>query len=97
MSVRAVRALVFAFFVAYAVAVTWPGAVPFNRVRPLILGLPFNLAWGAAWIVAGGLVLWWLDRSEARVRGEPRPDAAGPGAGATRQERDARSAPPSEG
>lgn len=68
MRVSTARALTVAFFLLYAVAVTWPGAVPFNRVRPLVLGLPFSMAWVAAWVAAGGVVLWLLDRVEARER-----------------------------
>jgi hypothetical protein len=56
------------FFLAFAVGVTWPGVTPFNRVHPLVLGLPFNMAWVAFWIVGGALVLWGLDRVETRHR-----------------------------
>ena len=70
MSLRATRTLAVLFFLAYAVAVTWPGVLPFNRIRPLILGLPFIMVWVALWIVGGILVLWWLDRVEARHRAQ---------------------------
>lgn len=73
MSVRYARTLAFVFLAAYAVAVTWPGMVPFNRIRPLILGLPFSMVWIALWIVAGCLVLWMLDRVEAAHRDRRRP------------------------
>lgn len=56
-SARLRRTLVIAFFLAYAVAVTFPGVVPFNRIFPLVLGLPFVLAWYAGWVVLGGVVL----------------------------------------
>ena len=68
MSVRFARTLAFLFLVAYAVAVTWPGIVPFNRVFPLILGLPFNMVWIAVWITAGCAMLWMVDRAEAAER-----------------------------
>jgi hypothetical protein len=68
-SLRATRALAVLFFLAYAVAVTWPGVLPFNRIRPLVFGLPFVMVWIALWIVGGVLVLWWVDRVEARHRG----------------------------
>ena len=42
-----------------AVAVTYPGLVPFNTVRPYILGLPFAFFWPAAW-VAGATVVFYL-------------------------------------
>lgn len=66
MSVRGVRILAAVFLVLFAVAVTWPGMVPFNRARPLILGLPFSMAWVALWVVLGALVLWLVDVVERR-------------------------------
>lgn len=53
--------LVGAFFLLYAVAVTYPGVVPFNRAFPLVGGLPFVLAWYAGWVVLAGLVLFLYD------------------------------------
>lgn len=50
------------FFLLYTLAVTWPGFLPFNRIRPLVLGLPFSMVWVAGWVLAGGVVLFWLDR-----------------------------------
>lgn len=50
-----------AFFVLYALAVTWPGMIPFNRIRPFVLGLPFSLVWPALWIVLGLLVFVLLE------------------------------------
>ncbi|MEX0979479.1 MAG: hypothetical protein WDZ89_00195 [Gemmatimonadota bacterium] len=70
MKTSPVRIAVFAFFILYALAVTWPGAVPFNRARPFILGLPFSMAWAVLWIVLGCVALWILDGSEARARGD---------------------------
>jgi hypothetical protein len=68
MSVRFARTLAFVFLAAYAVAVTWPGIVPFNRVYPLVLGLPFNMVWIALWICAGCAVLWMVDHAESARR-----------------------------
>jgi hypothetical protein len=62
------RTLTILYFIGYAVAVTWPGIVPFNRVRPTVLGLPFVMVWMALWIVGALFVLWGLDRVEARHR-----------------------------
>ncbi len=77
------RGLAATFLVAFAVAVTWPGMVPANRIYPLVLGLPFSLAWVAAWIVAGCLVLWMLHASETahrrRAREESVRGTSGPG------------------
>ena len=42
--------------------------VPFNRIRPLVLGLPLSMAWIVAWVVMSGIALFLLDRSEARGR-----------------------------
>lgn len=69
MSVRMARALMTGFFVLFAAAVMWPGYVPFNRIRPLVFGLPFSMVWVALWVLAAALVLWGLDRVEARERG----------------------------
>jgi hypothetical protein len=40
-----------------------------NRVRPLVLGIPFLFFWIAAWVVATSLVMWvilQLDRAHER-------------------------------
>jgi TRAP-type C4-dicarboxylate transport system permease small subunit len=62
---RAGRILFVGFFLAYALAVTWPGVLPFNRVRPFVLGLPFSFAWVALWIVLGLVVFLIVHRAEA--------------------------------
>lgn len=49
--------LIAVFFVLYALALTWPGVILANRVLPLVAGLPFVLAWYAAWVVLAGVVL----------------------------------------
>ena len=49
------RWLAAVYFVAMAVALTFPGVAPFNSARPFILGVPFVFAWYLAWI-AGALV-----------------------------------------
>ena len=71
MSVRGVRLLALAFFLLFAFAVTWPGYLPFNRIHPLVLGLPFSLVWVAAWVLASMGVLWLVDRVETRERRPP--------------------------
>ena len=76
-TLRRVRRFVVVFFLLMTVAVTWPGMLPFNRVRPLVLGLPFSLVWPALWIVAGCVVLfvleWAWERAEAERRGDASP------------------------
>jgi hypothetical protein len=37
-----------------------------NRIEPRILGLPFVLAWIAAWVVLTPAFLWTLGRVEKR-------------------------------
>ena len=81
MSLRLARTLTGVYFGLMLVAVTWPGLVPFARVQPLILGLPFSMAWIAAWIAGSVMVLFLLDRVEKRYRDaeDPRTDpSAGP-------------------
>jgi hypothetical protein len=50
-------------------AITWPGyEVLGNHVDPLLLGLPFNLAWIVGWSLATFAVLsayFLFDRSDA--------------------------------
>ncbi|MGH8132180.1 MAG: DUF3311 domain-containing protein [Steroidobacteraceae bacterium] len=42
-----------------------------DRIDPLLLGLPFNLFWLTAWIVLSSLCMWGAYRIEAaRHRGD---------------------------
>ena len=68
MRIRWARRGAAAFFLLFTVAVTWPGMLPFNRIRPWILGLPFSMAWIALWVVLSFLVLVGVDRAEERSR-----------------------------
>ena len=52
------------FFLLFVLAVTWPGMIPANRIEPLILGLPFSMAWIALWVALSFLVLLAVDRVE---------------------------------
>ncbi len=70
MSRRNARILGVVFFLANVVAVTWPGLVPFNRVRPFVLGMPFVMVWLTGWIVAAMVVLLVIDRAEQREDSE---------------------------
>jgi hypothetical protein len=63
---RAAKWIAIVYFIAMAVAVTFPGIVPFNRVRPFVLGVPFVFAWFLAWIVGALFVLLYLHRTSAR-------------------------------
>ena len=68
------RALLALFFALYLLALSWPGVLPFNRVEPFVLGLPFVFFWVALWVVMGGVALWLLYRHE---HGRPRSPGAG--------------------
>ena len=72
MNVRWVRWFAALFFVAFVLAVIWPGIIPFNRFEPQIFGLPFVVFWIALWVLASFFVLLIVDRVEgkARERGE---------------------------
>lgn len=68
MSRKAARTLTGIYLVSALFFVTWPGLVPFARIEPLVLGLPFSMAWIAGWIAGCAPVLYLLDRVEARHR-----------------------------
>jgi hypothetical protein len=57
------------FFLLFAFFVTWPGMIPFNRIHPLVLGLPFSMAWIGLWVVLSFLVLLWIDHAEKKAGG----------------------------
>lgn len=69
------RRIAYVFFAAYAVLVTFPGVLPFRGPRPFILGMPLPMFWISAWVVAGGVVLWLLDRAHAGGDRDRLPDA----------------------
>jgi len=68
MTLKTARALTGAYFVLMLFFVTWPGMVPFSGAEPLVLGLPFSMAWIAFWITGSVVVLTLLDRVEKRYR-----------------------------
>jgi hypothetical protein len=49
--------------------VTYPGYVPFDTIRPFVLGLPFSIFWQVLWIVGAivalGAVFVWESRQSA--------------------------------
>lgn len=79
MTLRTARRLAVSYLVSMLVCVTWPVMVPFARAEPLVLGLPFSMAWIAAWVAGSVVVMALLDRVEKRTRDS---DAAGPVDGA---------------
>lgn len=68
MSLKTARTLTGLYFTLATLSMTWPGILPFARVEPLVFGLPFSLAWIAAWISGSIVVLYLLDRVERRYR-----------------------------
>ena len=70
MSVKAARGLVVLYLAALAIALTFPGVLPFNRVYPFVLGMPFVIFWSAAWVALGVATLGLLERAVAREERE---------------------------
>jgi hypothetical protein len=66
--IRFIRLGVIAFFVVYALASTWPGALLVADGGPLVLGLPRSLVWAILWILLGLAALVLLDHFEGRAR-----------------------------
>lgn len=66
MTTRAARIIAALYLLAFAAAVTWPGMTLFNRVEPKVLGLPFNMAWIALWLILGMIVLLMVDMVERK-------------------------------
>lgn len=68
MSLRTARSLAGGYLVLALVFVTWPGLVPFARIRPFVLGMPFAMAWIAGWVGGCAVVFYLLDLVERRHR-----------------------------
>ena len=66
--IRAARIIAALYLLGFAAAVTWPGMTLFNRVEPKVLGLPFNMAWIALWLLLGMDVLTIVDVVERKGR-----------------------------
>ena len=64
---RRVYRAVLMFFTAVFIAMIWPVVTLFSRAEPLIVGLPFFLAYLAALLLASFLVLLALFRWENRT------------------------------
>ena len=58
MSLKTARALTVAYLVLMTISVTWPGFLLFARIEPLILGLPFSMAWIPVGVAGGAGVLY---------------------------------------
>ena len=67
MKLRAVRIAVASFLVLDGIVAMWPGLIPFNRISPLVLGLPFVMAWLTLLLLLVGAALWVLELAERRA------------------------------
>jgi TRAP-type C4-dicarboxylate transport system permease small subunit len=75
MSVRNLGRIAVAYSVIGAIALTWPGMLPFSRSVPRVLGLPFSVFWVAAWAGLGFIVLFVLERAITRAENASAGDA----------------------
>lgn len=69
MKTRTVRRGVAVFLVLDGLLAIWPGLLPFNRIHPLIFGLPFVMAWLTLLLLLIGvalLVMALADRKAGR-------------------------------
>ena len=67
MKLKVVRTATVAFLLLDGFLAMWPGLVPFNRVHPLVLGLPFVMAWLTLLLLLVGVALWVLEVAERRA------------------------------
>lgn len=67
MSVRVARRMTFGLLGLYTVFLTWPGVTAFNRVQPLVFGLPFIMFWIMVWVVLVGVGFALLHAAETRA------------------------------
>lgn len=68
---RLVPMVAIAYYVAMLIFLTYPGYVPFSRIRPFVLGMPFALFWQVVWIsgaiaVLTAVYLWEIRRGAGR-------------------------------
>ncbi len=69
MRYRTWRRVVWTYHLGFAVAVTWPVQDLVNTPDPFVLGLPFQMAWPAGWVLGSLAVLWRLDAARTRHEG----------------------------
>ena len=67
MKLKVVRAATVAFLLLDGFLAMWPGLLPFNRVQPFVLGLPFVMAWLTLLLLLVGVALWMLEVAERRA------------------------------
>jgi hypothetical protein len=61
MTKQTARHVTVAFFTVYTVVLTYPGVLPFNRIRPFIFGLPFSFFWVSVWVTGAFAVFLFLE------------------------------------
>jgi len=73
MRIRLVPTLAALYYAAMIFFVTYPGYVPFDRIRPFVLGMPFSMFWQVLWICGAIFVLagvfFWEQRRRADAQG----------------------------
>jgi hypothetical protein len=67
---RGAIVLFWTWVIGAMVFLMFPGVIPFNRILPLVLGMPFVLAWVAFWVALAFLVFSAVDRVLERMRGQ---------------------------
>jgi len=60
---RTAVVIAFAYFIAMAIAITFPGIRPFNTIEPYVFGIPFVFAWALSWVAGSILVFFLLYRA----------------------------------
>jgi len=66
-----------------ALFLTYPGYVPFDKIRPFVFGLPFSLFWQVLWICGAVFVLaavffWETSREPGSLRATDRAEEPTP-------------------
>ena len=84
MRAKLVPTLAVLYYLAMIFFVTYPGYVPFDRIRPFVLGMPFSMFWQVCWIVGAGFVLggvYLWEKNRRTEADETRPSASSEGEG----------------
>jgi len=63
---RTAKYIAFVYFIAMAIALTFPGITPFNTIRPFVFGVPFVFTWYLMWILGALLVFTLLHRAYSK-------------------------------
>ena len=70
MKTSTVRRGVVIFLVLDGLLAMWPGLLPFNRIYPLVFGLPFVMAWLTFLMLLNGIALFVMALAD-RAAGRP--------------------------